>query len=96
MGLVGLAVFVAILIFALRNAMRAASAGRVRGSKELQYYSVAIEAVLIIIIVYGLAGDMQGHKVLWLFLGLSWALDAMIGKSQVTAVDEDRLSRTAA
>ncbi|MEE9253509.1 MAG: O-antigen ligase family protein [Pseudomonadales bacterium] len=96
MGLVGLAVFVAILIFALRNAMRAASAGRVRGSKELQYYPVAIEAALIIIIVSGLTGDVQGLKVLWLFLGLSWALDAMIGKSQVIAVDEDRLSRTAA
>ncbi len=57
---------------------------------------MAIEAVLIIIIVSGLTGDVQGLKVLWLFLGLSWALDAMIGKSQVIAVDEDRLSRTAA
>jgi O-antigen ligase len=71
MGLIGLAIFLAIHILALRNIHRGVRVARSSGDKQLEVLSVTTEVCLIILMTGALAGSGEGMKSLWIVFGLS-------------------------
>jgi O-antigen ligase len=76
-GLVGLAIYLAIHLLALREAGRALRVGKGNPSRELESFAVAVEVSIVILMVASLTGDGQTLKILWFMFGLGLALGRM-------------------
>lgn len=77
MGLIGVALFVALNILALREAGLATRLGKKRDLKEMRALAVATEVSILVLMIGGITGDGEAGKLLWLFFGLSLALGRM-------------------
>jgi putative inorganic carbon (HCO3(-)) transporter len=71
MGLVGLTLFLALIGLALREAGRAIRIAKRMGLRDLGYFAVAAEVSLLSMALSGLAGNVEGSKMLWMLFGFA-------------------------
>jgi len=87
LGIVGLALFVAILAFCLRCAYRAARRFAAMGDERMEVLSRAVLIAMIGVLVSDFFASEQFSKVLWLLLALGPALDAIAGREKLSGRD---------
>ena len=73
-GLVGLTLFLVLIGLALREAGRAIQIAKRMHLPDLEYFAVAAEVSLLSIALSGLAGNVEGSKMLWIFFGFAVGL----------------------
>lgn len=73
-GVIGLGLFVLLLLLGLRETRLAIRVGDVSRMGELGLLAVVVEANLLVTMVIGLSGNIEGFKLLWIFLGLALGL----------------------
>lgn len=76
-GVLGLGLFLLISGLALRDARRAVLAGRVLARSDVEIFGVVAEVCLLVVLMAGLSGNVEGLKCLWMFYGLAVAMGRM-------------------
>jgi O-antigen ligase len=71
MGLIGLGLFVAILVRALIGTDRARRVGRRTGSKDLEFYALAAQIALILVMTQAVTNSCEAIKFTWAVLGMA-------------------------
>jgi probable O-glycosylation ligase (exosortase A-associated) len=90
-GYMGLALYVAVFLLALRSCARARGAGRLGPEHaDLKQFGFAIESGLIAFIIGGSFVTLQYAELFWHVIGLSMALDVLSKKALATARNEPR------
>jgi len=72
-GILGLVLFLALHVLALRSAQAGFEAGRRARDGTLASAALAVEACLLIVMASGMTGSLEGTKFLWIFFGLAVA-----------------------
>lgn len=93
LGVVGLALFLAIIIYSLASVARAASIFSRLGDREMDLLSRALFVALVGLLASAFFGSRQFSKQLWLLLALAPAFLALARAGAVQA--RERLSRAA-
>lgn len=76
-GVLGLGLFLLISGLALRDARRAVLAGRALARSDVEIFGVVAEVCLLVVLMAGLSGNVEGLKCLWMFYGLAVAMGRM-------------------
>jgi O-antigen ligase len=72
-GLVGAALFLLMCGLGLREARRGVVAGRRSGRSDVEIVAQAAGVSLLAIVLTGLSGNIEAHKILWMLFGLCMA-----------------------
>jgi len=86
LGVPGGALFLLLFGFAIRGARRCIRIGKATARSDLEIHAVVVEVSLLALFIAGLTGDVYGIKGLWMFFGLTVALERMAER----AVTENR------
>lgn len=84
-GIIGLALFLFLHAFALRDLRRAIRIGASLPTPDLKLLAIATEVSLIVIMVTALSGSTEALKVLWFLFGLSVALGRLASEARAPA-----------
>lgn len=76
-GVVGLGLFLLISALALAEARRAVFKGRAMARSDIEIFGVVAEVSILVILMEGLSGDVEGMKCLWVFYGLAVTMSRM-------------------
>src|SRR5258705_10238965 len=78
MGLVGLALYMMLLLEGLRQARLAIRSAKKVGVKDVEMFAAAGEICLLLIMMGGMLGTVEGLKVLWVMLGICSGLPRLL------------------
>ena len=76
MGLPGLIFFLILVVHALLQSRIAGASARALGRRDIGYYAVMNDTAIFIMMIFSLAGTVNGLKYFWIMLGMAHALGA--------------------
>jgi O-antigen ligase len=80
-GLIGMALFLVVVIGATVSVRRAVHAARLAGRDDLALMGVNAETMILAIMLTSITMDTQGHKILWIGLGICVGFVAIVRTS---------------